>query len=108
MSRVQRIITASGLILIAGFALVVTASQIGVTWYSAPDETGVATKQVGVFEPAVVGTVVAGLAVVVLLAFLLVAIRRVVSRRMWATALGVSIVAVVAAVLVSMASRPTF
>lgn len=104
----QRIVTASGLLLIAGFALVVTASQIGMTWYRAPDETGVATKQVAVFEPAVVGTVVAGLAVVALLAFLLVAIRRVVSRWMWATALVTSIVAMVAAVLVSTASRPTF
>jgi hypothetical protein len=108
MSRVQRIIFASGLLLIAALALVVIASQITVTWYQGPDETGIAAKQVALFEPAVAGIVVAALAVLALLAHLVVVARRAVSRWMWVTAAGASAVGVVAAVVVSIASRPTF
>ena len=108
MSRVQRIIVASVLLVIAVLALVVVTSQITMTWYQAPDETGVATRQVAVFEPAVIGTVVAALAVLALLVHLVVVARRAVSRWIWVAAAGTSTVAVVAAVVVSTASRPTF
>jgi cytochrome bd-type quinol oxidase subunit 2 len=108
MSRIQRILIASGLLVIAVFALVAITSQIGMTWYQAPDETGIAAKQVAVFEPAVVGTVVAALAVLALLAHLLVVARRTVSRWMWLAAVAASIVTVVAAVAGSTADRPTF
>jgi hypothetical protein len=108
MSRIQRIIIASGLLLSAVLTLVVVVSQIGQTWYMAPDDTGFASKQVAVFEPAVAGTVVVALAVFALLVHLLVVMRRAVSRWMWVAAVVVSIVAVVAAVVVSTASRPDF
>lgn len=108
MSRVPRILIASGLLVIAVLALVVIVSQITVTWYQGPDETGIAAKQVALFEPAVVGTVVAALTVLVLLVHLFVVVRRAVSRWMWVAAAGASTVAVAAAVVVSTADRPTF
>jgi hypothetical protein len=108
MSRVQRTILASGLLLIAVLALVVIVSQIGMTWYQAPDETGIAHAQVAVFEPAVVGTVVASLAALALLVHLIVVARQAVSHWAWVAAAGASIVTVVAAIVVSTADRPTF
>ncbi|MFG6502536.1 hypothetical protein [Microbacterium sp. P05] len=108
MSRVQRIVFASGLLLITVFALIVIVSQITMTWYRAPDDTGFATRQVAVFEPAVIGTVVVALTVSALLVHLLVVARRSVSRWIWVAAVVASIIAVVAAVVVSTASRPVF
>ncbi|MFG6475597.1 hypothetical protein ACFXP7_04340 [Microbacterium sp. P06] len=106
MSRVPRIIIASGLLLIAVFALVVIASQTTMTWYTGPDDTGFATRKVAVFEMAVIGAVVAALAVLALLVHLIVVARRAVSRWAWAAAVVASSVAVGAAVVVSTASRP--
>ncbi|PPG02809.1 hypothetical protein C5E06_10185 [Pseudoclavibacter sp. RFBI5] len=108
MPRVQRIILASGLLLTAALALVVVSSQIGMTWYAAPGASGVATKQTAVFEPAIVGTVVTALAALALLAQVLVAARRTVPRWTWAASGAVSVLAVVAAVVVSTADRPVF
>lgn len=107
MSRVQRILIASALLLISVFALVVIVSQIGMNCYGGPDDTGVATLRVVVFEPAVIGTVVAALAVIALLAHLLIAVRRAAPRWMWIAAGLAPIIAVVTAVVVSMADRPT-
>lgn len=108
MPRAQRVILSFGLLLIAALSLVVVASQIGVTWYSAPGATGVATKQLAVFEPAIVGTVVAAFAALALLAQLLLVARRTVPRWTWAASGAVSVLAVVAAVVVSTADRPVF
>jgi hypothetical protein len=108
MPRFQRIIIASGLLLTAALSLVVVASQIGVTWYSAPGSSGVATKQIAVFEPAIVGTVVSALATLALLAHLLVVIRRTVPRWTWGASGAVCALAVLAAVIVSTADRPVF
>lgn len=108
MPRSQRIIIASGFLLAAALALVVAASQIGLTWYSAPGASGVATKQIAVFEPAIAGTVVSALATLALLAHLLVITRRAVPRWQWGVSGTVCVIAVLAAVIVSTADRPVF
>ena len=108
MSRVQHIVFASGLLLIAALALITTVSQVSVSGYSGPDDNGVAHQRFSVFEPAVIGTVVTALASLSLLVHLLVVARRAGSRWMWVAAVVVSIIAVGAAVIVSMASRPVF
>lgn len=108
MSRARNIVVASALLLTSAFAVFVTASQIALTWYLPPDDTGIAHQRVAVFEPAVVGTVVAALAALALLVHLLVVWRRGAPRWMWVTAAVVTMVAVIAAVAVSTADRPTF
>ena len=108
MSRVQRILVASALLVIAAIGLMVVATQTTMTWYQAPGADGMATKQIAVFEPAVVGTVIAAVAVLALLVHLLIVIRRAVSRLQWIVAVAARGRAVIAAVLVSVADRPTF
>ena len=108
MSRVQRILGASALLVIAALSLVVVATQTTMTWYQAPGADGLATKQIAVFEPAVVGTVIAALAVLALLVHLVLVIRRAVPRMQWVVAIALTVVTVIAAVLVSIADRPVF
>ena len=108
MSRVQRILVASALLVIAALGLLVAATQTTMIWYQAPGADGIATEQVAVFEPAVVGTVVAAVAVLVLLVHLILVIRRAVPRMQWVVAMALTVVAVIAAVLVSIADRPVF
>lgn len=108
MSRVQRILVASALLVIAALGLLVTATQTTMIWYQAPGADGLATEQVAVFEPAVVGTVIAAVAVLALLVHLILVIRRAVPRMQWVVALALTVVAVIAAVLVSIADRPVF
>ena len=108
MSRLQRILVASALLVIAALGLLVAATQTTMIWYQAPGADGIATEQVAVFEPAVVGTVVAAVAVLVLLVHLILVIRRAVSRMQWVVAIALTVVAVIAAVLVSIADRPVF
>lgn len=108
MSRVQRILVASALLVIAAFGLLVAATQTTMIWYQAPGADGIATEQVAVFEPAVVGTVIAAVAVLALLAHLILVIRRAVPRMQWVVAIALTVVAVIAAVLVSIADRPVF
>ncbi|OAN30810.1 hypothetical protein A4X17_04425 [Plantibacter sp. H53] len=108
MSRVQRILGASALLVIAALSLVVVATQTTMTWYQAPGADGLATKQIAVFEPALVGTVIAALAVLALLVHLVLVIRRAVPRVQWVVAIALTVVAVIAAVLVSIADRPVF
>lgn len=108
MSRVQRVLGASALLVIAAFGLSIAATQTTMTWYQAPGADGLATKQTAVFEPAVVGTVIAAVAVLALLAHLILVIRRAVPRVQWVVAIALTVVAVIAAVLVSIADRPVF
>ncbi|SMQ61445.1 hypothetical protein SAMN06295909_0593 [Plantibacter sp. VKM Ac-1784] len=108
MSRLQRILVASALLVIAALGLLVAATQTTMIWYQAPGADGIATEQVAVFEPAVVGTVVAAVAVLVLLVHLILVIRRAVPRMQWVVAIALTVVAVIAAVLVSIADRPVF
>ena len=108
MSRVQRILVASALLVIAALGLLVAATQTTMIWYQAPGADGIATEQVAVFEPAVVGTVVAAVAVLALLAHLVLVIRRAVPRMQWVVAIALTAVTVIAAVLVSIADRPVF
>lgn len=108
MSRLQRILVASALLVIAALGLLVAATQTTMIWYQAPGADGIATEQVAVFEPAVVGTVVAAVAVLVLLVHLILVIRRAVPRMQWVVAVALTVVAVIAAVLVSIADRPVF
>ncbi|WP_285027063.1 hypothetical protein [Plantibacter sp. ME-Dv--P-122b] len=108
MSRVQRILAASAMLVIAALGLLVAATQTTMTWYQAPGADGMATKQIAVFEPAVVGTVIAAVAVLALLVHLILVIRRAVPRMQWVVAMALTVVAVIAAVLVSIADRPVF
>ncbi|VXB48033.1 hypothetical protein [Plantibacter sp. T3] len=108
MSRVQRILVASALLVMAALGLLVAATQTTMIWYQAPGADGIATEQVAVFEPAVVGTVVAAVAVLALLAHLVLVIRRAVPRMQWVVAIALTAVTVIAAVLVSIADRPVF
>ncbi|ROR83310.1 hypothetical protein SAMN06295974_1378 [Plantibacter flavus] len=108
MSRVQRILGASALLVIAALGLLVAATQTTMTWYQAPGADGMATKQIAVFEPAVVGTVIAAVAVLALLVHLVLVIRRAVPRLQWVVAVALTVATVIAAVLVSIADRPTF
>lgn len=108
MSRVQRILAASALLVIAALGLLVAATQTTMTWYQAPGADGMATKQIAVFEPAVVGSVIAAVAVLALLVHLILVIRRAVPRMQWVVAVALTVVAVIAAVLVSIADRPVF
>lgn len=108
MSRVQRILGASALLVIAALSLVVVVTQTTMTWYQAPGADGLATKQIAVFEPAVVGTVIAALAVLALLVHLVLVIRRAVPRVQWVVAVALTVATVIAAVVVSVADRPVF
>lgn len=108
MSRVQRILAAAVLLLVAVLGTIVVSTQILMTWYQAPGQDGLATEQVAVFEPVVVGTVVAGITVLALLVHLIVVIRRAVPRVQWIVAVALTVVAVIAAILVSVADRPAF
>ncbi|WP_314137949.1 hypothetical protein [uncultured Plantibacter sp.] len=108
MSRVQRILGASALLVIAALSLAVVATQTTMSWYQAPGADGLATKQIAVFEPAVVGTVIAALAVLALLVHLVLVIRRAVPRVQWVVAVALTVATVIAAVVVSVADRPVF
>lgn len=108
MSRVRRILVASALLVIAAFGLLVAATQTTMIWYQAPGADGIATEQVAVFEPAVVGTVIAAVAVLALLVHLILVIRRAVPRLQWVVAVALTVATVIAAVLVSIADRPVF
>ncbi len=96
------------MLVIAALGLLVAATQTTMTWYQAPGADGMATKQIAVFEPAVVGTVIAAVAVLALLVHLILVIRRAVPRMQWVVAMALTVVAVIAAVLVSIADRPVF
>lgn len=108
MSRVQRIVVASVLLVVAVLGLVSVASQIGVTYYLPPDDSGFASTHVAVFAPAVVGSVIAGLAVLALVALLIVVVRRAVPLGIWIAAAAVAIVALLTPFVIGMLDRPTF
>ena len=108
MSRVQRIVVASALLVVAVLGLVSVASQIGVTYYLPPDDSGFASTHVAVFAPAVVGTVVAAFVVLALVVLLIVAVRRAVPLGMWIAAAVVALVALITPFVVGMLDRPTF
>jgi hypothetical protein len=108
MSRVRRILLASALLVIAALGLSVVATQTTMTWYQAPGADGMATEQIAVFEPAVIGTVVAAVAVLALLTHLVLAVRRAVPRLQWLIAVALAVATVIVAVLVSVADRPAF
>ena len=65
MSRVPRILVASALLLVAVMALIVIVSQITTAGYTGPDETGVATRLVAVFDIPFLLALVAGVAAAV-------------------------------------------
>lgn len=108
MPQPLRVIVASLLLAIAGLGLTVVASEIALTYYLPPGDSGVATEHTALFGPAIVGTVVASLAVVVLLVHLVVVLRRRTARWMWIAAGACTLVAVGAPVIVAMLDRPVF
>jgi len=108
MSQPLRVVVASVLVLIAAFGLAAVAGQIALTYLLPPDDSGMATEHVALFGPAIVGTVVASLAVVALLVHLVLVIRRRVARWMWVAAAICTLVAVGAPIVVSAFDRPTF
>lgn len=108
MSQPLRVIVASLLLAIAALGLTVVTSQIATTYYLPPGDSGVATEHTAVFGPAIVGTVVASLALVALLAHLVVVLRRRTARWMWIAAAVCTLLAVGAPVIVGMLDRPVF
>ncbi|MGD8193346.1 hypothetical protein ACEXQB_002485 [Herbiconiux sp. P18] len=108
MKSPARLVVASVLLAVAVLGLVMAASQIGMTYYLPPDDTGFASKHVAVFAPAVVGTVIAALAALSLLVHLVVVVRRAVPRSRWIAAGVITVVAAVVPVAISLADRPTF
>ncbi|TAJ46883.1 MAG: hypothetical protein EPO52_15240 [Herbiconiux sp.] len=108
MSQRVRVIVASILLVIAVLGLAAVASQIPATYYQAPDDSGLATKQVAFFGPAIVGTVVASLAVVALATHLIVVLRRPAARWMWISAAVCTLLAVGAPIVVGVLDRPVF
>jgi hypothetical protein len=108
MSRALRIVIASALLVIAAFATFVVATEIGIAYYLPSGSGADATTHVAVFAPAVVATVVAGLATVLLVAHLVVAIRRAVPRWQWIVAAVLTVIAVAAPFVIGTLDRPTF
>lgn len=108
MSQPLRVVVASLLLAISALGLTVVASQIATTYYLPPGDSGVATEHIALFEPAIVGTVVASLAVVALLVHLVVILRRRTARWMWIVAAACTLLAVGAPVVVGMLDRPVF
>lgn len=96
------------LLVIALLGVFGVATQIGLTYYLPPSANGEATQHVAVFGPAVAGTVVAGLAALVLVANLALAIRRALPRWAWIVAALLTVVAASAPFVVGGLSRPTF
>ena len=108
MTRALRVTIASVLLVVALLGVFGVASQIGLTYYLPPAESGGATEHVAVFAPAVVGTVVAGLAAVALAGNLVLAIRRALPRWAWIVAALLTVVAVAVQFVVGGLDRPTF
>ena len=108
MSQPIRVVVASVLLAIAALGLTGVAGEISTTHYLPPGDSGVATRHVTSFEPAIRGTVVASLAVIALLAHLVVVLRRRPARWMWVAAGACAMVAVGAYVVVATMDRPTF
>lgn len=108
MSQPVRVVVASVLAAIGVGALVVVASQIDVTYYLPPGDSGMATKHVSAFKPAVAATVVASLAVTTLLVHLVLVIRRRTAPWTWFTAAGCALLAAGAPVIVATLDRPVF
>jgi hypothetical protein len=108
VSQPLRVTVATILLAIATFALVVVSSDIAVTYYLPPGDSGVATKHTATFEPAIAGTVVASLAALALLVHLVVVLRGRAARLTWFAAAVCTLVAVGAPVIVGSLDRPTF
>ena len=108
MSRRLRVSIASGLLVVALLGVFGVATQIGITYYLPPSASGEATRHVAAFEPAVAGTVVAGLAAVVLVANLVLAIRRAMPRWAWIVAALLAVTALAVPFVVATFQRPTF
>jgi hypothetical protein len=108
MSQPLRVIVASVLLATAALGLTVVASDIAITHYLPPGDSGVATKHIATFEPAIAGTVVASIAVIALLAHLIVVLRRRAARWMWLAAAVCTLLGVGAPVIVATLDRPVF
>lgn len=108
VSQPLRVVVASILAAIATLGLAIVASQIAVTYFLPAGDSGPATKQTHAFEPAIVGTVLASLAVLALLAHLVVILRQRTARWTWPAAVLCTLLAVGAPVIVAMLDRPTF
>ncbi|KAA1376264.1 hypothetical protein [Aeromicrobium fastidiosum] len=108
MSLPRRVVVAVILVAIAVCGLVVVASQIAVTYYLPPGESGVATKHVSAFKPAIAGTVIASLAAIALLAHLVVVLRGRTARWMWFVATACALVSVGTPIIVATMDRPVY
>ncbi|MGK9148263.1 hypothetical protein KXS11_11610 [Plantibacter flavus] len=108
MPQPLRVVVASLLLVIAALGLAAVSGQIALTYLLPPGDSGMATKHVAVFVPAVVGTIVAALAAGALLAHLVAVIRRRTAPWSWIAAAICTVVAVGTPVVVAMLDRPTF
>lgn len=108
MSRPLRVSIAAALLVAALLGVFGVATQIGLTYYLPPAESGAATEHVAIFAPAVAGTVIAGLAALALVGNLVLAIRRALPRWAWIVAVALAVIAVAVPFVVGGLSRPTF
>lgn len=93
---------------VAGLGTLGLASQIRTTYYLPPRDTGNAVEMTALFEPAVVGTVVAVLVVVGVAAHLVVAVRRDPPRWMSLAALVLTLLVACGPVVVAGMDHPVF
>jgi hypothetical protein len=106
MSRRLRVIVASALLAAAMLGAIVVASEIATTYYLPSTSNAWATKHTALFGPAITGTVVAVLAVAVLVGHLVTATKHRPRRWMWLVASGAALIAVSSPVLVAGLGRP--
>lgn len=107
MGRTGRILLSIALLAISAFVVIVVASEIPLA-YALPDGEGGATREVAVFGPAVVATVVAGLAALVQAGLLVWNLVRPAPLAVWIVALVALLAGVVAAIVTATADRPVF
>lgn len=108
MSQPLRVVIASLLLVVAALGLAAVSGQIAITYLLPPGDSGLATEHVALFGPAIVGTVVAALAVAALVVHLILVIRRRTPGWTWIAAAVCALLAVGAPFVVSMADTPVF
>jgi hypothetical protein len=108
MSRATRIIIASVVLAVAIVGLASVAIQMAETYYLPPGPNGASLAQNALFGPAVVGTVVTSVLVLILLAHLLAVTRRLTPRWMWIVAAALALGAVGVPIVVAAFDRPAF
>lgn len=107
MQRLPRIALASLFFLVALAATAIVATAIPLD-YVVPDGDGGTVGRVAVFEPAVAGTVIAGVLTLFEIGFLVWCAVRTPPRFAWVVAALLAVAAIVVVVVVTNEPRPVF